>query len=166
MGECSLSLGVRPYLCPHLAPARVEKGSWYLFSLWNSTSYYEVSVALTERGPDVYLVHSARGERTGLLTSAACRIVREGAVTRYEVAIPLREAALIDPAGAWTHRGAKLPGSFARGLPQAAARTKAFGFSVLVNDNDGKGRKGWIEWGSGIGRGKDPARFQVCWIAR
>ena len=143
MGECSLSLGVRPYLCPHLAPARVEKGSWYLFSLWNSTSYYEVSVALTEKGPEVYLVHSARGERTGLLASAACRIVREGAVTRYELAIPLRETALIDP-----------------------ARTKAFGFSVLVNDNDGKGRKGWIEWGSGIGVGKDPARFKVCRVAR
>jgi len=35
---------------------------------------------------------------------------------------------------------------------------------VLVNDNDGKGRKGWIEWGSGIGREKNPAKYNVCRI--
>lgn len=110
---------------------------------WNSAGYYEVNVALAERGPDVYLVHSARGERTGRLASAVCRIIREGTTTRYEIAIPLQDVALID-----------------------SARPRAFGFSVLVNDNDGKGRKGWIEWGSGIGRGKDPAKFQVFRIAK
>ena len=110
---------------------------------WNSTGYYEVNVALTAKGPDVYLVHSARGERTGRLSSAVCRIVREGSVTRYELAIPLRDVALIDP-----------------------AKTQAFGFSMLVNDNDGKGRKGWIEWGSGIGRGKYPAKFRACRVSR
>lgn len=36
---------------------------------------------------------------------------------------------------------------------------KTFGFSLLVNDNDGKGRKGWMEWGSGIGKEKDPSQF-------
>ncbi|MEC0227751.1 S-layer homology domain-containing protein [Paenibacillus alba] len=28
-------------------------------------------------------------------------------------------------------------------------------FSMLVNDNDGEGRRGWLEWTSGIGRVKD-----------
>ena len=99
-------------------------------------------MALTEKGPDVYLVHSARGEKTGRLNSAVCRIARDGNTTRYELAVPLKDAALIDP-----------------------ARTRAFGFSVLANDNDGKGRKGWIEWGSGIGREKNPARYHACRIA-
>jgi hypothetical protein len=29
----------------------------------------------------------------------------------------------------------------------------------LINDNDGEGRKGWVEWGGGIGQRKDPKRF-------
>ncbi|BBI31589.1 S-layer homology domain-containing protein [Cohnella abietis] len=29
-------------------------------------------------------------------------------------------------------------------------------FTMLVNDNDGDGRRGWIEWTSAIGRGKNP----------
>lgn len=32
-------------------------------------------------------------------------------------------------------------------------------FSVLVNDNDGAGRRGWMEYGSGIGNGKDAMQF-------
>ncbi len=34
-----------------------------------------------------------------------------------------------------------------------------FALNFLVNDNDGKGRKGWIEWTSGIGGGKDTQAF-------
>lgn len=36
-----------------------------------------------------------------------------------------------------------------------------FRFSLLINDNDNdnKGRKGWIEWGSGIGKMKDPILY-------
>ncbi len=36
---------------------------------------------------------------------------------------------------------------------------KSLGFSFLVNDNDGKGRRGWMEWGGGIGWEKNPADF-------
>ncbi|MDF2939160.1 MAG: hypothetical protein K0Q90_4533, partial [Paenibacillaceae bacterium] len=32
-------------------------------------------------------------------------------------------------------------------------------FTMLVNDNDGGGRKGWVEWTSGIGRVKDGKQF-------
>ena len=32
-------------------------------------------------------------------------------------------------------------------------------FTFLVNDDDGNGRKGWIEWTGGIGKFKDPAQF-------
>ncbi|MEK6794877.1 MAG: hypothetical protein AABZ39_08880 [Spirochaetota bacterium] len=36
---------------------------------------------------------------------------------------------------------------------------KPLRFSVLVNDNDGNGRLGWLEWGGGIGEKKDPSLF-------
>ena len=39
-------------------------------------------------------------------------------------------------------------------------------FSVLVNDNDGKGRKGWIEWGSGIGESKDNKLFRAIYLEK
>ena len=32
-------------------------------------------------------------------------------------------------------------------------------FALLVNNNDGKGRDGYLEWGSGIGNGKFPADY-------
>jgi hypothetical protein len=31
--------------------------------------------------------------------------------------------------------------------------------SLLVNDNDGAGRKGWLEWTPGIGQTKDPSQY-------
>ena len=34
-----------------------------------------------------------------------------------------------------------------------------FGFSMLVNDNDGTGRRGWMEYASGIGSYKDSSQF-------
>ncbi|HEY8965316.1 MAG TPA: hypothetical protein VIM58_02660, partial [Candidatus Methylacidiphilales bacterium] len=38
---------------------------------------------------------------------------------------------------------------------------EAFRFSFLVNDNDGNGRKQWIELSPGIGRQQDPALFPL-----
>jgi hypothetical protein len=35
-----------------------------------------------------------------------------------------------------------------------------FSASLLVNDNDGDGRKGWVEWGSGVGQTRDSALFR------
>jgi len=36
---------------------------------------------------------------------------------------------------------------------------QAVRFSILVNDNDGDGRAGYLEWASGIGKSKDPAQY-------
>jgi len=33
---------------------------------------------------------------------------------------------------------------------------KSIGFSLLVNDNDGHGRRGWMQWSGGIGKHKAP----------
>jgi hypothetical protein len=40
-----------------------------------------------------------------------------------------------------------------------ASSTKLLRFSVLVNNNNGKGRAGYLEWSSGIGGEKNPAAF-------
>ena len=36
---------------------------------------------------------------------------------------------------------------------------KPMGFSLLINDNDGQGRRGWLQWSSGIGQEKSPQRY-------
>ncbi|BBH20281.1 hypothetical protein Back11_16260 [Paenibacillus baekrokdamisoli] len=36
--------------------------------------------------------------------------------------------------------------------------------SVLVNDNNGSGRLGWLEWSSGIGQTKNPAQYGKVWV--
>ncbi len=38
--------------------------------------------------------------------------------------------------------------------------------SLLVNDNDGKGRKGWVEWTPGIGVTKNPSQFAAVVFQR
>ena len=42
-----------------------------------------------------------------------------------------------------------------------AAPAKIVRMSVLVNNNDGKGRAGFLEWGSGIGNAKDPSLYGI-----
>ena len=42
---------------------------------------------------------------------------------------------------------------------------QALRFSVLVNNNDGKGRAGWTEWGSGIGKEKSARNFGALYFS-
>lgn len=45
------------------------------------------------------------------------------------------------------------------GRKPATADLTDLGISVLVNDNDGAGREGWLHYMDGIGSGKDPLKF-------
>ena len=65
-------------------------------------------------------------------------IGREGNNTYYELKIPWSEVAGEDF------------------KPDSGTK---IGYSLLVNDNDGNGRKGWIEYASGIGSYKDTNLF-------
>ena len=40
------------------------------------------------------------------------------------------------------------------------------GFSVLLNDNDGNGRRGWVEYCSGIGMNKNPAQYGLMTLVK
>ncbi|MBL8992567.1 MAG: carbohydrate binding domain-containing protein, partial [Spirochaetia bacterium] len=62
-------------------------------------------------------------------------VLRKNGETVYEAAIP------------W------------KAIDQGGRPSEMFSVNFLVNDNDGKGRRGWIEWAPGIGRSKDPLHF-------
>ena len=49
--------------------------------------------------------------------------------------------------------------------PLRPVSTDALHFSILVNNNDGNGRDGWLEWGSGIGGPKKPERYGQIYFA-
>ncbi|RED87633.1 alpha-L-fucosidase [Cohnella phaseoli] len=102
----------------------------------SSSSWYEFGMALTSAGPQLYR-WSGIGHSGGFVTSGQLAIVRNepAGETRYELALPWAE------------------------LSPISAADGAFSLSLLVNDNDGSGRKGWIEWGGGIGGSKDSALF-------
>lgn len=83
------------------------------------------------------LVRFSAGGAVSGAEQIAAAAVRDGNVTVYEVRMP------------WTTIGAGKPESGQ--LP----------FTLLVNDNDGEGRRGWIEWTPGIGKKKAPEAHGV-----
>jgi len=131
-----LSLRVRDdVFCQDEPPGAEWQGDSIQFALALPTGEsYEWTAALTHNGPISWLEVAPRGVELGKANLAEA-IRREGDETIYDLVIPAN-------------------------LPGAKTLTGRFGFTVLVNDNDGEGRKGWLEWTPGIGRSKDPAQFQ------
>ena len=103
--------------------------------------FTEISLGDTEKGPYVYCGRvESEGVSPGSVEKYEFKLKRNGIRTYYEIAIP------------WSQlTGKKIDWE----------NTESFRFSMLVNDNDGKGRKGWIEYGSGIGATKDISQFAV-----
>lgn len=104
--------------------------------------YNEFCLAETPEGPKIYRGHIfATPEQ---LQTMYVGIVKEGEFKtkktkdgmNYEVRIPITSL-----------------------YPLKLSPETKFGFSWLVNDNDGKGRKGWMEWSSGIGDQKMPDQY-------
>lgn len=94
---------------------------------------YEIGIALTPKGPQIYSWLAPAGRNTGLIESAKLVVKREGKLTIYQARIPLSELAPLKPK----------PG-------------KTVGFALVLNDDDGEGRKGWLEWNSGVAMEKTP----------
>ncbi|MDQ1912676.1 DNRLRE domain-containing protein [Paenibacillus sp. GD4] len=105
-----------------------------------SKQWYEYGVAQTPAGPQIYRFLSPSGYSTGLVDKGNLRISRDEAqqTTLYELALPWSELA-----------------------PIRSEANEAVSFSLLLNDNDGVQRKGYIEWGSGIGGTKEPKLFRT-----
>lgn len=105
--------------------------------------WYEFTLSQTSDGPLLYRSRAPEGSGGKPITNRQLAIIRDeaNAVTAYELAIPWSELAPI--------------------IPKIES---VFSFSFLVNDNDGAGRKGFIEWGAGIGGSKDPGLFRPVFL--
>ncbi|MGG1518639.1 sugar-binding protein [Paenibacillus oryzisoli] len=106
----------------------------------SALGYNEIGLALNSDTSNVILWRWKAPAGAGGLNNVQ-RAVQRNAVsstTVYEMAIP------------WT---ALLPA----GMTPTAGTD--LGFSLLINDNDGAGRRGWMEYMGGIGASKDPKAF-------
>nr|WP_152393444.1 DNRLRE domain-containing protein [Paenibacillus guangzhouensis] len=106
--------------------------------------WYEFGISQTPDGPQIYSWIAPPGVKKGTITNGQLVIKRdqEQNVTVYELSLPWSEVAPIKP-----------------------EKNGNISFSLLVNDNDGSGRKGFIEWGGGIGDGKLSSKFRsMQWI--
>lgn len=116
----------------------VQFGLSYTLGSGNSgNAFTEVGMALTSKGSEVVKYSSESGTTMDIKDSKVA-VIRKDNKTVYELKIPWTEA-----------------------VPKNAviSENTEIGFSMLVNDNDGKGRRGWIEFGSGIGRYKAVNEF-------
>lgn len=99
--------------------------------------HFEIGMALTKEGTQTYRYYGL-GHKSGLCENIESAVKRNGAMTVYETKIPWSEAF---------------------GDLVKIEDGKTVKFSMLVNDNDGSGRRGWLEYGSGIGMTKDPSLY-------
>lgn len=102
-----------------------------------SAAWYECGIALTPSGPQMYRWLTAEGT-PGPVTNANLKVTRNEAAkeTVYELAIPWQQLGPIRP------------------------DDRLLSLSFAVNDDDGTGRRGWIEWGAGIAGAKNSALFK------
>ncbi len=102
-------------------------------------TFTEFSMALTPEGE---LIDKNRAE-TGVTLDKSGTVVKiirdeDTKITQYEMKVPWKEI-----------------------LPEGVtiSENMEVGFAMLVNDNDTFGRRGWIEFGSGLGRNKNARDF-------
>ena len=113
------------------------------------TNFNEIGVSVL---PDSNRVATYRfktqNEKTeiGLCKTATGAVVRNGTKTYYEWSMPWED---ITGQKGWK--------------PKSGDR---LGFSVLWNDNDGDGRKGWLEYASGIGVEKNRQLFTYLYFIK
>lgn len=106
--------------------------------------YYELGISDTPQGPQIFRWLSPDSGPKGLVANGSLHVKRDETqkLTVYEMALPWSEISQVKPSA-----------------------NEALSISFLVNDNDGAGRKGYIEWGSGIGEVKDSKKFRTAqWI--
>ncbi|MET9270849.1 sugar-binding protein [Kribbella sp. NPDC003557] len=102
-----------------------------------ATVTQEIGVALTDAGP-VDTWRWTPTSQTGTPPGVQAKVVRDEAThtTTYEIAVP------------WTTLG-------------FAAEDRLVSATVVVNENDGTGRRGWLTWGKGVAETKNPALFNA-----
>ncbi len=105
------------------------------------TTFHEIGVALSPTGPSVYRYLSQDNfYSAGEVENAEAMVKRKGNKTIYELKIPWKNLLLPN---------------------QQPKEGDTLGYSFLINEDDGEGRNGWIEYASGIGLSKDTSLFTV-----
>ncbi len=101
--------------------------------------WYEYGMALTAQGPELYRWMAPQGFEAGLVANPDLNITRNETTkdTTYRLALPWSDLQPIAPSD---------------GL---------LSLSIVVNENDGNGRRGYVEWGSGIGSSKQSSLFKA-----
>jgi len=139
--------------CQEETAENLWKGDSVQFGIFNDTEgllakrdagkvYEEIGIAFIKDEPTAYRFISQTGEtKTGLIEKGdgfdmACK--KEGDNLTYELKFSWKELVGYDF------------------KPEFGS---VLGFSALINDNDGGGRRGWIEYGSGIGMTKNVNEF-------
>ena len=107
----------------------------------SGSKYLELGMSLNKKfGTVMYCWNDSFGEgRTGVFKGAECKIVRNDKtyLTTYELKLP------------WS------------AISPISRDDDMMSFSMLINDNDGMGRTGYLEWGSGIGATKNPGSYRT-----
>lgn len=109
------------------------------------TVFTSLLAALETGGAKLSRFGSFYKTEIGELKAASCAINRSDGTTVYETAVPWSE---IFYDGYAPSEGGKI------------------GFSALANDNDGGGRRGWVEYTSGIGTSKDCRKFGTMHLVK
>lgn len=105
-----------------------------------SIPYYELGMSLTNKGvSEAYCWSDPDKAGNGKLEGVDCTITRDEKTmtTTYRIAIP------------WEI------------IPRISYDDGMAAFSMLINENDGGGRNGYLEWGSGIGASKNSSQFRT-----
>jgi hypothetical protein len=103
----------------------------------------EYALALTAEGPRVYCDSSLNSSPPGPVSDVPVSVTRQDGKTYYYAAIP----------------------AMALGRDRFAGG-QFIGLSLLVNDNDGLGRKGALSWGGGIAESKDPEQYRWLFLTK
>ena len=126
-------------------PSNMWNGDSIQFGILEKTSgieaqtFTEICIALTKSGPQIYRHSSNGGKAVSEVSNFEGAILRNNGETVYEIAIPWSELFNDDF------------------KPEIG---KTYGFSLLVNDNDGDSvRHGWLNYNDGIGSVKDSLLF-------
>ncbi len=108
-----------------------------------SPAEYLYGLSLTSTGPEVYRWRGG-SQPPGIVSEAKLSVVKtpEGKIV-YECFLP---AVLLKP--------------------MKFEADSQFGFSFILNDNDGGGRRGWLEWTPGIGTGFNSLYFTIWTLTK
>ena len=100
---------------------------------------FEINIGLSSEGSENYRRSFGNREVSpdGPIPGVKVAIKRRGDKTIYEASFPIKQL-----------------------YPLEIRKEKRIGLNFIVNDDDGKGRKGWMQITGGIGEKKDPSLYR------